>query len=339
MKKTALLFLAIALLLSGCASPASEPPAAEEPAPTATPEPPDERKTDEEFVAAVSRALQARWDVSAGYSPADLAAMSAAEYQSYLRACVDAEEKELGSIVDYRFLDADLASLAQQYYHALSLQRGGAEYARTSALAEYNATWVLGYNYRVAALWDLTRDFSLKVEKDYSSHLEELLAAHHEAKKQVAFREMTDRLPGELVYEPDPAASDETRTCHHRIRHQKSVDRDQLPGQRRQYPGADHRLDLRSARRAESAERDLRPGRGLRGHGVFDIRLPVNPEQINSGGAFREDPVLPKGAAVFCFTAVFRGSGREEHRSAPRPRPIRYRNVRPSSRRPCSASG
>lgn len=214
MKKTALLFLAIALLLSGCASPASEPPAAEEPAPTATPEPPDERKTDEEFVAAVSRALQARWDVSAGYSPADLAAMSAAEYQSYLRACVDAEEKELGSIVDYRFLDADLASLAQQYYHALSLQRGGAEYARTSALAEYNATWVLGYNYRVAALWDLTRDFSLKVEKDYSSHLEELLAAHHEAKKQVAFREMTDRLPGELVYEPDPAASDETRTCY-----------------------------------------------------------------------------------------------------------------------------
>ena len=171
MKKTALLFLAIALLLSGCASPASEPPAAEEPAPTATPEPPDERKTDEEFVAAVSRALQARWDVSAGYSPADLAAMSAAEYQSYLRACVDAEEKELGSIVDYRFLDADLASLAQQYYHALSLQRGGAEYARTSALAEYNATWVLGYNYRVAALWDLTRDFSLKVEKDYSKSL------------------------------------------------------------------------------------------------------------------------------------------------------------------------
>ena len=214
MKKTALLFLAIALLLSGCASPASEPPAAEEPTPTATPEPPDERKTDEEFVAAVSRALQARWDVSAGYSPADLAAMSAAEYQSYLRACVDAEEKELGSIVDYRFLDADLASLAQQYYHALSLQRGGAEYARTSALAEYNATWVLGYNYRVAALWDLTRDFSLKVEKDYSSRLEELLAAHHEAKKQVAFREMTDRLPGELVYEPDPAASDETRTCY-----------------------------------------------------------------------------------------------------------------------------
>ncbi len=214
MKKTALLFLAIALLLSGCASPASEPPAAEEPAPTATPEPPDERKTDEEFVAAVSRALQARWDVSAGYSPADLAAMSAAEYQSYLRACVDAEEKELGSIVDYRFLDADLASLAQQYYYALSLQRGGAEYARTSALAEYNATWVLGYNYRVAALWDLTRDFSLKVEKDYSSRLEELLAAHHEAKKQVAFREMTDRLPGELVYEPDPAASDETRTCY-----------------------------------------------------------------------------------------------------------------------------
>ena len=214
MKKTALLFLAIALLLSGCASPASEPPAAEEPAPTATPEPPDERKTDEEFVAAVSRALQARWDVSAGYSPADLAAMSAAEYQSYLRACVDAEEKELGSIVDYRFLDADLASLAQQYYHALSLQRGGAEYARTSALAEYNATWVLGYNYRVAALWDLTRDFSLKVEKDYSSRLAELLAAHHEAKKQVAFREMTDRLPGELVYEPDPAASDETRTCY-----------------------------------------------------------------------------------------------------------------------------
>ena len=214
MKKTALLFLAIALLLSGCASPASEPPAAEEPAPTATPEPPDERKTDEEFVAAVSRALQARWDVSAGYSPADLAAMSAAEYQSYLRACVDAEEKELGSIVDYRFLDADLASLAQQYYHALSLQRGGAEYARTSALAEYNATWVLGYNYRVAALWDLTRDFSLRVEKDYSSRLEELLAAHHEAKKQVAFREMTDRLPGELVYEPDPAASDETRTCY-----------------------------------------------------------------------------------------------------------------------------
>lgn len=214
MKKTALLFLAIALLLSGCASPASEPPAAEEPAPTATPEPPDERKTDEEFIAAVSRALQARWDVSAGYSPADLAAMSAAEYQSYLRACVDAEEKELGSIVDYRFLDADLASLAQQYYHALSLQRGGAEYARTSALAEYNATWVLGYNYRVAALWDLTRDFSLKVEKDYSSRLEELLAAHHEAKKQVAFREMTDRLPGELVYEPDPAASDETRTCY-----------------------------------------------------------------------------------------------------------------------------
>ena len=214
MKKTALLFLAIALLLSGCASPASEPPAAEEPAPTATPEPPDERKTDEEFVAAVYRALQARWDVSAGYSPADLAAMSAAEYQSYLRACVDAEEKELGSIVDYRFLDADLASLAQQYYHALSLQRGGAEYARTSALAEYNATWVLGYNYRVAALWDLTRDFSLKVEKDYSSRLAELLAAHHEAKKQVAFREMTDRLPGELVYEPDPAASDETRTCY-----------------------------------------------------------------------------------------------------------------------------
>ena len=214
MKKTALLFLAIALLFSGCASPAPEPPAAEEPVPTATPEPPDERKTDEEFVAAVSRALQARWDVSAGYSPADLAAMSAAEYQSYLRACVDAEEKELGSIVDYRFLDADLASLAQQYYHALSLQRGGAEYARTSALAEYNATWVLGYNYRVAALWDLTRDFSLKVEKDYSSRLEELLAAHHEAKKQVAFREMTDRLPGELVYEPDPAASDETRTCY-----------------------------------------------------------------------------------------------------------------------------
>ena len=25
---------------------------------------------------------------------------------------------------------------------------------------------------------------------------------------------MTDRLPGELVYEPDPAASDETRTCY-----------------------------------------------------------------------------------------------------------------------------
>ena len=214
MKKTALLFLAIALLLSGCASPASEPPAAEEPAASATPEPPDERKTDEEFVAAVSRALQARWDVSAGYSPSDLAAMSAAEYQNYLRGCVDAEEKELGSIVDYRFLDADLASLAQQYYHALSLQRGGAEYARTPALSEYNATWVLGYNYRVAALWDLTRDFSLKVEKDYSSRLEELLAAHHEAKKQVAFREMTDRLPGELVYEPDPSASDETRTCY-----------------------------------------------------------------------------------------------------------------------------
>ena len=213
-KRTVLLLTAIALLLSGCAAPASEPPAEAEPAPTATPEPPDERKTDEEFVAAVSRALQARWDAAAEYSAADLAAMSAAEYQSYLRGCVTAEEKELGSIVDYRFFDADLAALAQQYYHALSLQRNGAEYARTSALAEYNASWVLGYNYRVAVLWDLTQDFSLKVEKEYSPRLEELLAAHHEAKKQVAFHEMTARLPGELVYEADTAASDEAQTCY-----------------------------------------------------------------------------------------------------------------------------
>ena len=213
-KRTVLLLTVIALLLSGCALLTSEQTAGQESTPETTPEPPDERKTDEEFVTAVSRALQARWDAAAEYSAADLAAMSAAEYQSYLRGCVTAEEKELGSIVDYRFFDADLAALAQQYYHALSLQRNGAEYARTSSLAEYNASWVLGYNYRVAALWDLARDFSLKVEETYSSRLEELLAAHHEAKKQVAFHEMTDRLPGELVYEEDTAASDEATICY-----------------------------------------------------------------------------------------------------------------------------
>ena len=215
--RIAALLIGIIWLLAGCgmsffAPPAEEPE--EEPIPEATPEPTDERKTDEEFVAAVSRALQARWDVSAEYSASELAEMGAAEYQEYLRRCVDAEEAELGSIVDYRFLDSDLAALAQQYYHALSLQRTGIDYAQTAELRDYNSTWVLGYNYRVSAVWDLMQDFSLRVEEGYASRLAELTATHLEAKKQVAFRELIDRMSWTLVYEKDPVLSDDEQTCY-----------------------------------------------------------------------------------------------------------------------------
>lgn len=211
-KKTVFLFLLLAaLLLAGCAP---EPPASD-----AAPEPevtnaPDLRRTDEEFVAAVGRALQARWDLSAGYMPQELAAMRPGEYQDYLRRCVAAEEAELGSILDYRFLDSELAALAQQYYYALSLQRGGAEFARTDSRQEYNDSWVLGYYYRVSALYELSRDFSLRVEDAYAARLTELLSAHYEAKKQIAFHELTVRLPETLVYEKDPSRSDGSQACY-----------------------------------------------------------------------------------------------------------------------------
>lgn len=210
------LLVAMAILLTGCArlpffSSREEPP---EEIVEATPEPADDRLTDEEFVAAVGRALQARWEVSAGYTAKELTALSAAEYQDYLRTCVAAEETQLGSILDYRFLDSDLAAIAQQYFYALSLQRSGAEYARTGSLEEYNRTWVLGYDYRVSAVYDLTQEFSLQVEEEYASRLAELLAAHSEAKKQVAFQELITRLPDTLRYELDPKASDTERTCY-----------------------------------------------------------------------------------------------------------------------------
>ena len=216
-KRTAALLIGIVWLLTGCGIPFFAPSDEEpekEPVPEATPEPPDERKTDEEFISAVAKALQARWNVSAGYLASDLAEMSAAEYQAYLRRCVDAEEAELGSIVDYRFMDSEAAALAQQYYHALSLQRRGSEYARTAEVTQFNSTWVLGYNYRVSAVWDLMQDFSLTVEEEYASRLAELTATHHEAKKQVAFHELIERMSGTLVYEKDPARSDDTRTCY-----------------------------------------------------------------------------------------------------------------------------
>jgi len=218
-KRAAVLLIGIIWLLTGCGLPFSLPsdeePAEEQPAVVeTTPEPPDDRKTDEEFVAAVAKALQARWDVSAEYSASDLADMGAADYQAYLRRCVDAEEEQLGSIVDYRFMDSEVASLAQQYYHALSLQRSGSEYARTAEVSGFNSTWVLGYNYRVSAVWDLMQYFSLTVEEEYASRLAELTATHHEAKKQVAFHELIERLSGTLVYEKDPAQSDDVRTCY-----------------------------------------------------------------------------------------------------------------------------
>ena len=210
------LLMAFILLLTGCGRLPFPLHREETPPPPAetTPEPHDERKTDEEFVAALGRALQARWDLAAEYTPKALSELSAAEYQSYLRRCVAAEEAELGSILDYRFRDSDLADLAQQYYYALSLQREGAEYARTKSLTEYNRTWVLGYQYRVSTVYDLCQEFSLRVEEEYAGRLSELLAAHHEAKKQVAFQEFIDRLPQTLQYEKDPDRSDKTTTCY-----------------------------------------------------------------------------------------------------------------------------
>ena len=206
---------AIAVLLAGCAeTPAAPQPEPETPAPVEiTPEPPDERKSDEEFVAAVGRALQARWDLSSLYTSRILAALTAAEYQDYLRSCVAAEEAELGSILDYRFLDNDLAALAQRYYYALTLQRQGAEFARTDSVNDYNRTWVLGYNYRVAAIWELCSHFSLRVDEGYETRLSELLSTHAEAARQVAFQELIDRLPHTLRYEKDPARSDGDTVC------------------------------------------------------------------------------------------------------------------------------
>ena len=216
MKKTTSvlwLILMILALLTGCGG--GEPKNAEtrEETEEATPEPPDERKTDGEFVEALQRALTARWDISAEYTAKDLSGMSAADYQNYLRRCVDAEEEQLGSIVDYRFLDGDLAALAQQYYYALALQREGAAYARTGSVNEYNRTWILGYNYRVSTVFDLTREFSFRVPEEYDSRLNELLATVYDAKKQVAFQELIQHLPDTLTYEKDPSRSNESQTC------------------------------------------------------------------------------------------------------------------------------
>ena len=218
-KRAAALLIGFIWLFAGCGIsfswPSDEEPAAEEPAVVeTTPEPPDDRMTDEEFVAAVAKALQARWDVSAEYSASDLTDMGAAEYQAYLRRCVDAEEAQLGSIVDYRFMDSEIAALAQQYYHALSLQRAGSEFARTAEVNRFNSTWVLGYNYRVSAVWELMQDFSLTVAEEYASRLAELTATHYEAKKQVAFHELIERMSGTLIYDKDLSRSDDTQTCY-----------------------------------------------------------------------------------------------------------------------------
>ena len=221
-KRTAarfLLWIVLAGLLSGCGrfpllngqEPTEE--TTEKPVTEATPEPPVEWKTDEEFVSAVGRALEARWDYSKPYTAKMLSQLSAAEYQDYLRSCVEAEEAQLGSILDYRFRDADLAALAQRYFFALSLQREGAEYARTDSVTEYNRTWALGYNYRVAAVYALTQEFSLQVGEDYASRLAELLSTHYEAAKQVALHEYVEELTASLVYEEDAERSTKKQTC------------------------------------------------------------------------------------------------------------------------------
>ena len=216
MNKTIITAVLLAsLLMTGCGRILS-PNFGKEPEPMTetTSEPPDDRKSDEEFVAAVGRALQARWDISSAYTAEELAAMSAAEYQSYLRSCVFAEEDALGSILDYRLLDADLAALAQRYYYALDLQREGASYARTRSVGEYNSTWVLGYYNRVSVVYDLLQQFSLSVDAEYLDRLQELTAAWLDAKKQVAFQELTAQLPQTLRYEEDVDASDGMRTCY-----------------------------------------------------------------------------------------------------------------------------
>ena len=174
----------------------------------------DGRMRDEDFVEAVARALEARWDVSAAYTSETLAALSAAEYQDYLRRCVEAEESQLSSLTDYVFRDSDLGELAQTYYHALVLQRQGADYARTASLSEYNRTWILGYDYRVSVIYDLCRDFALRVDEPYEARLRELTAAYYDAKKQVAFYEWIEQLPASLQYTKDESNSSGESVCY-----------------------------------------------------------------------------------------------------------------------------
>lgn len=206
--KLALLFAGAALLgmLSGCAPGQSEPETAEPVEETAQLEE-DDRLSDEDFVAAAGRALEARWDVAAEYTAEELADMTASEYQAYLLECVSAEQESLGSVTDYLFHDTDLADVVARYYYALELQRSGAVYARTDSLTEYNDTWVLGYYNRVSAVYDLHSRFGLQVDERYEPALAEFIAPWYTAKKQAAFREFETVLPGLLHYELDAERS------------------------------------------------------------------------------------------------------------------------------------
>ncbi|MBR6114452.1 MAG: FxLYD domain-containing protein [Oscillospiraceae bacterium] len=206
MKKTVLILTTLALLLqSGCAlikkKDASHAVAAAEVSSAEASA--DDRPDDGAFVAAVGRALEARWDAAAAYTETELAALTVGQYQEYLSRCVEAERAEAGHLWDFNFHDKDLIAAAQTYYHGLELQREGADYARTESLSEYNRTWVLGYYYRVSAVYDLYELFGLDVGEQYRPALREFIAPYHTAKKQVAFQEFADTLPGTLRFEPD----------------------------------------------------------------------------------------------------------------------------------------
>lgn len=134
----------------------------------------DDRSTDEKFIEAVGKGLEARWAIT----DADSASSSSTDT---LKQALDKEKEAVKDFYDADFDNEDLKSYAQKYIDALN-GLNAEDYSSGSGFER----WTRYYNQRVAALYNINQISPISVSKSNESNLTEILNDGEEASAALA---------------------------------------------------------------------------------------------------------------------------------------------------------
>ena len=165
--------------------------------------------SDADFIANLTKGLEARWELTNSDAYSDTSAMSTAEEQKADTLFVNAELDAIGNLDDYQFEDAELKALAETYMKGLNLQKDGIPYQGTNDSANLEKTWTLGYYYRVICIADFYHNYGLTVDEKYQQTLEDFVAESTTAKKEIAIQDFVNDLAATISYTKDEESSDE----------------------------------------------------------------------------------------------------------------------------------
>ncbi len=169
----------LAMTLVGCSTSAQDETPEEEP----------QTLTDADFLANLSKGLEARWALTTGeYNPDVVDLMSDEEVRETYDMFVDTEIEAIGDFSAYVFEDEKLAKYAEMYRKALGLQKQGIQYKRTDKVLQHSQTWDLGYCYRVVCVCELDQEGKLDIDPQYQATLDGFYDVYNEDKLIVMMR-------------------------------------------------------------------------------------------------------------------------------------------------------